>query len=284
MTEYQKGTIPSMSKPLLPPTSDFVFKLIFGDKRNVNDLIAFLQAVLDLPASEYDYITFTDPAVKKEFKDDKAGVLDVKIHTTSGYVIDVEIQVDPRSPLRERIMYYSSKMFTEQIGSGDDYDVICRVICIVITDYILVVDDAAYRHKFHLYDEKTGTELTNLLEVHTLELPKLPVTDDHTELWDWLRFFKVKKEEELKMVEQQAPALRNVVVRLRELSADDEARLLYEKRELARLDRDTITNRAVREAKQDEKRETARRMKADGMSIVSIAAYTDLPAAEIKTL
>jgi predicted transposase/invertase (TIGR01784 family) len=247
-----------------------------------------LQAVLDLPVSEYDYITFTDPAVKKEFKDDKAGVLDVKIHTTSGYVIDVEIQVDPRSPLQERIMFYSSKMFTEQIGSGDDYDVMRRVICIVITDYTLLPDETAYRHKFHLYDEKTCTELTNLLEVHTLELPKLPVKDDDTELWDWLQFVKVKKEEDLEMIEQQAPALRNVVVRLRELSADDEARLLYEKRELARLDRDTITHRAVRNAKQEgtqeAKRETARRMKAKGYSVNDIIGLTDLSAAEIETL
>ncbi|GHT10793.1 hypothetical protein FACS1894170_03520 [Planctomycetales bacterium] len=43
---------------------------------------------------------------------------------------------------------------------------------------------------------------------------------------------------------------------------------------------ETILHRAVRESR----RETARRMKADGMSIIAIAAYTDLSADEIETL
>jgi hypothetical protein len=38
--------------PLLPLKSDFVFKLVFGDKCRVGLLTAFLQAVLDLPVKE----------------------------------------------------------------------------------------------------------------------------------------------------------------------------------------------------------------------------------------
>ena len=69
---------------LLPLKNDFVFKLVFGDKRRIDLLTAFLQAVLDLPAEEYEKVTIVDPNVKKEYSNDKAGVLDVKIHTKSG--------------------------------------------------------------------------------------------------------------------------------------------------------------------------------------------------------
>ena len=48
-------------KSLLPVTSDFVFKLIFGDQRNVDILTGFLKSVLDIPESEYDHITIVDP-------------------------------------------------------------------------------------------------------------------------------------------------------------------------------------------------------------------------------
>ena len=106
---------------LLPLTSDFVFKLVFGDKRRVELLTAFLQAVLDLPAKEYDRVTIVDPNVKKEYIKDKAGVLDVKIHTKSGTVIDVEIQVEPHVPLKKRVQYYQAKMLAEQISEGNDY-------------------------------------------------------------------------------------------------------------------------------------------------------------------
>ncbi|GHT13838.1 hypothetical protein FACS1894170_10250 [Planctomycetales bacterium] len=51
-----------------------------------------------------------------------------------------------------------------------------------------------------------------------------------------------------------------MVVRLSELSADEEARLLYEKRE------------------------TARRMKAKGYQVKAIIDLTDLSAAVIETL
>jgi len=59
---------------LLPVISDFIFKLIFGDQRNVDILGEFLKSVLDIPDSEYDHIPVVDPHVKKEAHDDKYGM------------------------------------------------------------------------------------------------------------------------------------------------------------------------------------------------------------------
>ena len=68
-------------KPLLPVKSDFIFRLIFGDQRNVDILAAFLRCVLDIPDEEYDRLTIVDPHLKKESKKDKYAVLDVKTTT-----------------------------------------------------------------------------------------------------------------------------------------------------------------------------------------------------------
>ena len=38
-----------MTKDFLPPKSDVVFKLLFGDKRNNDLLIDFLRSVLKIP-------------------------------------------------------------------------------------------------------------------------------------------------------------------------------------------------------------------------------------------
>ncbi|MCL2103323.1 MAG: Rpn family recombination-promoting nuclease/putative transposase, partial [Syntrophorhabdaceae bacterium] len=43
---------------------DFVFRLIFGDQRNVDILSAFLRSVLDIPNDEYDHLTIVDPYLK----------------------------------------------------------------------------------------------------------------------------------------------------------------------------------------------------------------------------
>ena len=61
---------------LLPVKSDFVFRLIFGDQRNVDILSAFLRSVLDIPNDEYDHLTIVDPYLKKEFEDDKYAILE----------------------------------------------------------------------------------------------------------------------------------------------------------------------------------------------------------------
>ena len=82
-----------MRQILLSPKSDFIFKLIFGDENNSDILADFLMAVLDLPESEYDRITLVDPHLKQMFPGDKLGILDVKLHTKTGKVIDIEIQV-----------------------------------------------------------------------------------------------------------------------------------------------------------------------------------------------
>ena len=37
---------------LLPVKSDFVFKLIFGDQKNIDILASFLKSVLDIPDEE----------------------------------------------------------------------------------------------------------------------------------------------------------------------------------------------------------------------------------------
>ena len=92
----------------------FCFQADFWGRRNVDIPAEFLKAVLDTPDSEYDHITIIDSHVKKESQDDKYGIPDVKLHTKSGTVINVEIQVCPIPEMKHRSVYFISKMVTEQ--------------------------------------------------------------------------------------------------------------------------------------------------------------------------
>ena len=83
-------------------------------------------------------MTVVDPYLKKESKDDKYGILDVRVHTRSGQVIHVEIQVWPIPDMKERSVFYQARMITEQISSGQDYSVIKRVVSIIITDFEII--------------------------------------------------------------------------------------------------------------------------------------------------
>jgi len=221
-------------KPLLPVKSDFVFKLIFGDQRNVDILAAFLKSVLDIPDDEYDKLTIVDPHVKKESEDDKYGILDVKVHTKSGTIVHVEIQLKVIPEMKARTIYSQSKLITEQMSSGQKFSIIKRVVSIIITDENFVPGDE-YHHQFR-HRTKDGMEFTDLVETNTLELSKLPSDDDSSALWYWMKFIKSDEEEVLDMLAQKSPHMRKAVGVLKELSADERTRMLFEKREMARMD------------------------------------------------
>jgi len=52
-------------------------------------------------------------------------------------------------------------------------------------------------------------------------------------LYDWAKFIAAKNEEDLNMVAERNPQLKQAVVTLRKLSADEQARDMYERREKA---------------------------------------------------
>ena len=173
-----------VAKAPLSPKNDLIFKLLFGEQKRLNLLQAFLQAVLDLPAEEYARLVIVDPHLKREFPEDKLGILDVKIHTTTGKVINVEIQVEPQKYIWERILFYAARLTTEQLKSGINYQEIQKAISIIIVDWNLTREDSGYYHnRFRLYDENTGCRFPDLFEINTLELPKLPLEADGTILW-----------------------------------------------------------------------------------------------------
>ena len=224
-----------MKKPILSAKSDLVFKLIFGHPKRTDILADFLKSVLTIPEDEYESIEIVDPILKIEEIDDKIGILDIKIHTTSKIVIDVEIQVLPVSDMIERILFYHSKMITGQIIKGNDYDVIKKTISIIILDYTILKNNS-YVNKFTLYDKHTLTELTDKIEINILELPKLPEIPDNTEIWKWLAFLKADKEEELMTLANKNPQIKKAVGVLKELSEDERLQMLEEYREKARRD------------------------------------------------
>jgi len=225
-----------MDKEFLSPRNDLVFKLLFGDERSIEQLTDFLKSVLRIPAEDYDLLTIVDPHLLPEYKGDKLGIIDVKLKTKSGKVINIEIQVNPMPQMKERVVFYDAKMITEQIGTKENYENIKKVISVVITDYLFIKESPKYHHRFVFYDPENNVEFTDVIEIHTLELPKLPSNEDGTPLWVWMKFLDAKTEEELNMVATKSPQVKKAVVRLMELSADERTRMLYEAREKERRD------------------------------------------------
>jgi predicted transposase/invertase (TIGR01784 family) len=201
-------------------------------------LIDFLKSFVALPDEEYEEIEILDPQLLREYKDDKLGILDIKVKTVSGKIINLEIQVALHSQLRERIIFYAARLITEQLNDGDPFSKLRKVISIIITNEILVKEDSKVHHRFTLYDIDAKTEFSDIIEIHTLDLPKCSDEPDGTDLWEWMTFLKAGSEEELTMLAQKSPKMKSPVAKLLTLNQDKEARALFEAREKYR--RDTV--------------------------------------------
>ena len=285
-------------RTFLPVRNDAVFRLFFADERNIEFLRSFLQATLRIPREEYESIEILDPNLLREYADDKLGIIDTKLKLRDGRIIHIEIQKSVTAELKERIVYYDAKLITEQLKSGDDYGSIRQVISIIITDEVMIPSSLRYKHRFTMYDGEAEIEFSNLIEINTLELVKLPAGTDGTELYDWARFIAANIEEELLMVEDSNPVIKKAAVILRELSADERARDLFERREKALRDERMRIRGALKQGLEQGLEQgiqrgiqqgtlrVASKMLAEGMSISEVARLTGLSAdelAQVKT-
>ena len=151
---------------------DFAFKMIFGSPENSVALIGLLNAILELehPITE---VTILNPFSRKEFETDKFMVLDIKARDSAGRLFNIEMQISLHPGLMQRMVYYVSELYTDQLSEGDDYTKLNTTISICLLLNNLFHDSDQAHHRFQLMDEKSGRKLDRTIEVHTVELQKI---------------------------------------------------------------------------------------------------------------
>ena len=267
--------IPSRDKACLVST-------MFGDSRNIELLADFLKAVLDIPGDEYQSIVIVNPNLPREYHDQKLGIVDLRLTTRSGQIIHVEIQRFPDPAMRDRLMFYDANLIAGQIGKGEKYN-LKRVISILITDYDLIPKSPLYHHRFTLYDHRAAVEFTNLLEIRTLELTKIPETPD-VYLWNWLRFLRAETMEELDMVANASPAIQKATAKVKKLSKDERARLLHVYEVMSRMSERAMREEGLEKGRTEERIAIVRNLLKRNRPISEIAEDTGLSHYEIKKL
>ena len=227
---------------LMSPKVDFVFKLIFGDEKNKDLLIALLSAILRVPAEEFEGIEIINSELLREFAEDRKGILDVRAKTKQGKQIDIEIQILPTEFMPERTMFYWSKMYISQVKPGDPYDLLQKCITINIVDFKCTPLKKMHS-SYHLTEDETGYRLTDILEVHFLEMPKLADSeiprDEFDPVVDWMEFLDAKSKGVIEMLAEKNQDIKKAYDILQIISKDEKARMQYDAREAALRDERT---------------------------------------------
>jgi predicted transposase/invertase (TIGR01784 family) len=249
-------TVTEKLPKILPPKMDVVFKLLFGDERNVDLLISLLEAILKV---KIDSVTLLDTVLKPEHLDDKKCILDVKAELSGGERVNIEIQVKSIKEMRNRISHYNNRLATEQIGDSGNYMAIKPAISIIIIDYPLIHESEKCHNVFSMLERDEHFPFNNLLEIHILHLCRIDV-EKMPEVADWLSFISSDKEEDFMLLAEKNQTLSRAYERLKVISADEESRIIYEARLKALRDQRAAEYDAREEGKIEGKIEVAQEM------------------------
>ena len=239
--------IPENVFKLMDPKIDFAFKQIFaGNSRESKIvLIALLNAILDRDEDErITDIVYLNPYTDKPFEDAKLSIMDIKVKTSGGELVDIEIQIRNTDNYRKRSLYYWSAMYGEQIVEGESYFELNPCIVINILDFNLIKENEHYHSIFEIRERRLGFQLVGDLEIHYLELNKLTDYADAaglTTLEEWLIFIKeaanAEKRELIETIKKRNEVIAMAEEILAHASADELARAAYQQRRKWYLDR-----------------------------------------------
>lgn len=118
-------------------------------------------------------ISFQNIEIGGEYEEDKQSRLDLLVKTEADEWINVEIQFTNKYDMIKRSMYYWSRLYSRQMKQGMVYKQLNSVIAINIMNFDLFDQSELFHSTYHLYEDTEKTKLTDLMEFHYIEIPKL---------------------------------------------------------------------------------------------------------------
>ena len=246
-----------MSRRLLNPKVDFIFKKIFGSENHPNILISFLNAVMK-PVDKIVSVVINNTEITKDFLEDKFSRLDVKATTNKGEIINIEIQIKNEYNMIKRSLYYWSKLYEEQLSEGDKYETLSRTVCINILDF-KYLDNDRFHNGYRLKEIETNEELTDIQEIHFIEIPKLQDLDDDENidtidmLTAWVEFLKDPESNVVRRLEFSNEEIKEAKDELYRLSRDKKELELYNLREKSFYDKISALYNAEKKGREEGK-------------------------------
>ena len=228
---------------IMKPKNDYVFKKIFGDEKNKDILISFLESTLNRKISD---VRIQNGELTKENISDKKSILDIRATIDEKIEAEIEIQLSRTIYMPARSLYYWSKIYCEQLKIGDEYRKLKKTICINIVDFE-VTESKKYHSVYRLKELEEEFELTDKMEIHFIEIPKLKGYLKEDNLSQWIKFINSSSESEMRNMAVLNENIDKALEILMRMSQSDEERAAYLSREMALHDEATKLEEAREE-------------------------------------
>ena len=285
----------------LNPKADLTFKKIFGEHKHL--VISLLNAMLPLEEdNKVESIEYW-PAEKipERTEVEKYSIVDVCCKDSRNREFIVEMQMSWTEAFKKRVLLNASKAYVAQSIKGMNYEALQPVYALNFVNEIFQHDIDDFYHYYHLVHDKYTDQIIDGLHLIFVELPKFkPTTFSERKMQVlWLRFLteidENTKEVPAEMLENAEVSEALEIVE-RAAFTDEEMRS-YDKfwdnvsvQKTLESAWKAMAEQAKAQADEakaqltQEKLDSARKMKADGMPIELIAKYTGLTLEDIVEL
>ncbi|MDE5736927.1 MAG: Rpn family recombination-promoting nuclease/putative transposase [Oscillospiraceae bacterium] len=229
----------SKEREIIPVTNDVMFKALFV--RNPDLLKSFLVAALNLDSSSITNLKIRNTELTPDYYEGKLTRLDILLET-DGKIINIEMQVARKEDYKERALFYWARMYNNELKEGETYDEISRCICINVLNFTMF-ECSDYHSSFSVREDTRHELLTDRMQIHFLELPKVEKISEKSEaekedtLQLWMQLFKAKSKEELEVLKTTTiKEIQTSVNVIYDLSEDEQIRERVRQREKAEQD------------------------------------------------
>ena len=288
----EKETKENKRKELLKPKIDIVFQCLFS-KDNEEITKSFVEVLLE---EKIDKITInSDKDLIRKKPTDKLGVLDLQLDINDTEKVDVEIQISDKGDFVKRLLWYYSKLYSKQMSKGKDYDTIKKVILVSIIDFDLKEIEGFEEMEtiWKIIETKKREKiLTDNFEMRIINLKKakeLYEQDNKNEKAQWMLFIDDPNAKEMSQIMDENKEIEKAVVKVKEMTEDEEMERLAFLREKAIMDENAIKatgerigeERGKKIGKKLEKEEIVKSMLKDNLNDELIKKYTEITDTEL---
>ncbi len=266
--------------------TDFAFKRVFGSEQSKAVLLDFLNALIDFGGERITDLTIVDPYQIPLLKGMKDSYVDVKAVLSDQRKVIIEMQVLNVEGFEQRVLYNAAKLYSTQLKQADRYSTLEPIIALTITDFVMFPDIPKVISYWNLMEREFLLKYSDDIELIFVELPKFSKQENElASITDkWLYF--IKHAGELNFIPQSftEPPLREAfdIANTAALS-EEELEMQFKRHDFIRLQRGSL-EKAINDGIAQGKRETARNMLRENISVDTISKCTGLSTEEIERL
>ncbi|MBS0622776.1 MAG: PD-(D/E)XK nuclease family transposase [Verrucomicrobia bacterium] len=278
----------------LDPTNDYAFRKIFGNEKNKEILISFLNHILARHGEGLIVeVELLNPYQAPHLEGAKETILDVRCRDQKGHEYIVEMQVLKKKFFDKRVLYYASKAYSCQLGQGEDYENLRPVIFLGILNFNFT-EDSHWISTHRICNPDSKEHKIKDFDFTFIELPKFVKKEEElSSVSDkWVYFLKCAKNLEAVPGVIWEEAIKEAFAIVNQVTWSQQQLDTYERRKMALMDESATIAASFddgkaagkEEGKAEERKTIAKALLQNGCDVTLAHRTTNISIEELEAL